>query len=83
MSSAIFSANVWPHPGGRSYPSTLAAAAETYIAGSPGTKLSGCAGVGFRGETAATYNREWTAEIARGTGELVYYVDMPPHVLPE
>jgi hypothetical protein len=81
--SAIFSANVWPHVQSNSYQSSLAAAAQSYIAGSPGTKLSGCAGVGFLDQTVATYNRERTAEFARGVGDTVYYVDMPPQVLPE
>lgn len=81
--SAIFSTNVWSHAQSSSYQSALAAAAENYIAGSPGTKLSGCAGIAFFDQTIATYNRERTAEMARGVGDTVYYVDMPSQVLPD
>ena len=81
--SAIFSANIWPHEASSSYQSALAAAAESYIAGTPGTKLTGCAGIPFLDETIAVYNRKKTATMARGIGDTVYYVEMPPTVLPD
>lgn len=82
-SSAIFSANVWPHAESRAYQTALAAAAERYIAGSPGTRLSGCAGIPFHDQTIAAHNRDKTAKMVRGIGDSVYYVEMPPRVLPD
>lgn len=82
-SSAIFSTNLWPHAESSAYQDALATAAERYIAGSPGTKLSGCAGIPFHDQTIAAYNRDKTANMARGVGDSVYYVKMPPTVLPD
>lgn len=81
--SAIFSNNVWAHAESSAYQSALAAAAERYIAGSPGTTLSGCAGIPFHDQTIAAYNRDKTASLARGVGDSVYYVEMPATVLPD
>lgn len=82
-SSAIFSANVWPHQKSEAYRTALAAAAERYIATSPGTKLSGCAGVPFHDQTIAAYNRQKTAKLARGIGDAVFYVEVPVAALPD
>jgi len=82
-SSAIFSTNIWPHAETNAYQSALAAAAERYIAGSPGTKLSGCAGIPFHDQTIAAYNRDKTAKMVRRVGDTVYYVDLPERALPD
>lgn len=81
--SVIISANLWPHLASSGYQVQLAAAAERYIAGSPGTELSGCAGISFGDRTIAAYNRENTAKMARGVGDAVFYVDMPEVVRPD
>jgi len=81
--STILSANFWPHEATTDYQSALAAAAERFIARSPNTELSGCAGIPFFDPSVAETNRKRTVDLARGIGDSVYFVDMPMAVLPD
>ena len=80
--AAVFSENFWPHPETAGYARLVGRAAKAFFESRHDLALDGCAGVNFRDHLLAEHSRSLTVQLHRRMGDRIYFLLLPPEILP-